>query len=57
MGESPVAWKPSLPNRGIEFIQVAFKQPIQTKQIVISETLNPGAIHQIFAVDASGKEY
>ncbi len=55
--ESKVAWMPSMPNRGSEFIQVSFKNPIKTKQILICENYNPGAITQVFAYDKEGKEY
>ena len=55
-GDSPNAWMPLNPNKS-EFIKVWFDNPMPIQQIVIAESFNPSATHQIYAYDSKGKEY
>lgn len=54
-GESSCAWEPlKESNKKGEFIYVRFKIPLFTRQVVIAESLNPGAISKIEFVNTSG---
>ncbi len=55
-GESPSAWMPIMGSKSIEWISVGFKTPNMTKQIIISESINPGAISKVVVTDVAGKE-
>jgi outer membrane protein OmpA-like peptidoglycan-associated protein len=55
-GDSPNAWMPLNPKKS-EYIKVWFDNPMQIQQIVIAESFNPSAIHQIYAYDNKGMEY
>ncbi len=55
-GDSPNAWMPLNPNKS-EYIKVWFDNPMPIQQIVIAESFNPSATHQIYAYDSKGKEY
>ncbi len=55
-GESPNAWMPFRDDRE-EYVKVGFERPIRISQIAIAESLNPGAIYQIFLYDRSDNEF
>lgn len=55
-GESPSAWTPDRPNSK-EFVKVGFETPIKIRQIVIAESYGPTTITNVYAYDATGKEY
>jgi OmpA-OmpF porin, OOP family len=55
-GENPNAWMPFRDDRD-EYIKVGFERPMRIRQIVIAETLNPGAIFQVFIYDRSDNEF
>ncbi len=55
-GDSPNAWMPLNPKNS-EYIKVWFDNPIPIQQIVIAESFNPSATHQIYAYDNEGTEY
>ena len=55
-GNNPNAWLPSKPNK-IEYIKVAFKEPMRIRQIAIGESFNPTAIFEVFTYDENDKEY
>ena len=55
-GDSPNAWMPLDPNKP-EYIKVWFDNPMHIQQIVVAESFNPSATHQIYAYDNEGKEY
>ncbi len=54
-GKSEVAWAPKSESRGLENVRVKFKKPIHVRQVLVAETLSPGAIYQIFLYDEKGK--
>lgn len=54
-GESSCAWEPyKESNKKGEFIYVRFKKPLFTRQVVVAESRNPGAISKIEFVNTSG---
>ena len=55
-GDSPNAWMPLNADKS-EYIKVWFDEPLHTQQIVIAESFNPSATHQIYAYDSEGNEY
>jgi outer membrane protein OmpA-like peptidoglycan-associated protein len=56
MGDSPNAWMPFREDRE-EYVKVGFDQPFKIRQIAIAESMNPGAIYQIFVYDRAGNEF
>ncbi len=55
-GQSDVAWAPKTDGSNTtEFVRVRFNKPSYARQVVVAETLNPGAIYQIFLYDEKGK--
>lgn len=56
-GKNPVAWAPSAPNIGLEYIEVSFRSPMSIKQVAIWENLNPGAIFEIHLIETNGKNH
>ncbi len=57
-GDSPCAWTPAEPDGAAEeWIKVGFERTILTRQVVIAENHNPGAIVRVYAYDPDGKEY
>ncbi|QDK79643.1 OmpA family protein [Spirosoma sp. KCTC 42546] len=58
MGESPCAWAPFYADgTADEWIQVGFERPIQARQIIIAENVNPGAVVNVLVIDEKGKEH
>jgi OOP family OmpA-OmpF porin len=55
-GDSPFAWSPKR-QTGNQDITVAFGEDIEIEQVAIGECLNPGAVHKVFAIEASGMEH
>lgn len=56
--DSPFSWATKdIDNKEIEFIHVAFEEAMYVEQFVIVESVNPGAIDQVFLYDAAGNEY
>jgi outer membrane protein OmpA-like peptidoglycan-associated protein len=53
---SPCAWRPTGSGFGEDYIKVGFAKAIKIKQIVIGESVNPGAIGRIFGYTVSGQE-
>lgn len=56
-GRSTTAWSPLYPDKGTEYITVGFTTPTPVAAIYIGETLNPGAIATITALDSRGKTH
>ena len=57
-GESAVAWAPSRPDASMdEFLRVRFASPMVIQQVLVAESLNPGAIVRILAYDENGKKH
>lgn len=55
-GNNPTAWLPSKPNK-TEYITVSFEKQIRVNQIVIAESYNPTATHEIYLIDENGTEH
>lgn len=57
-GDSPCAWAPDKPNnKKEEFIKVRFAHPVFARQVIVCESMNPGAISKVFAYSTSGAEH
>lgn len=57
-GGTACAWAPGKMEREAdEYIEVAFAEAQQVRQIVVSEPTNPGAIFEIYLYDTEGKKY
>jgi len=54
--DSPNAWSPRRNNK-VDFVKVGFAKAIQIQQIAIHESLNPGAVSQVFAYDRNNNEH
>lgn len=54
-GSSPVAWAPARESAALEYVEVAFEQPMRVQQIAVAENLNPGAIYRIHLIDSRRK--
>lgn len=58
MGESACAWAPFYADgTADEWIQVGFETPMQARQIVVAENINPGAVVKVIVIDEKGKEH
>ncbi|GAB4045271.1 OmpA family protein [Spirosoma litoris] len=58
MGESPCAWAPFYADgTADEWIQVGFENPIQARQIIVAENVNPGSVVKVIVIDEKGKEH
>ncbi len=56
-GDNSCAWSPYNADSNVEeWIKVGFKSPQKTKQIVIIENFNQGAVTRVFGYDKDGKE-
>ena len=55
-GDSPFAWSPKR-QTGEHYITVSFPEDIEIEQVAIGECYNPGAVHKVFAIEASGMEH
>lgn len=56
--DSPFSWATALAdNEELEFVHVKFNKAIHVEQFLIVESVNPGAIDQVFLYDAAGTEY
>jgi OmpA-OmpF porin, OOP family len=55
-GENSKAWQPKLTEKE-SFIKVAFFTPVKPRQIIISESLNPGHITGIYIYDSQGVQH
>lgn len=55
-GDSPFSWSPKR-QTGRQFITVSFAEDIEIEQVAIGECFNPGAVHKVFALEASGMEH
>jgi OOP family OmpA-OmpF porin len=56
--DSPFSWATKTENNDeVEFIHVTFDEAIYVEQFVIVESVNPGAIDQVFLYDVEGNEY
>lgn len=54
---SPCVWQPAKPeSKSEEFIHVKFEKPVFTRQIVICEVGNPGAIQKVYTINTGGFE-
>jgi len=56
-GQSQLAWTPQNPNKGKEFVTVAYTTPQMVQQIIIGENCNAGSIAEIILYDNKGKDY
>lgn len=56
--DSPFSWAAENPNNDEpEYIHVTFDEPMHVEQFVIVESVNPGAIDQVFLYDKNGQEH
>ncbi len=56
--DSPFSWATqNADNEAVDFIHVQFERAMYVEQIAIVESINPGAIDQIFLYDGEGREY
>jgi OOP family OmpA-OmpF porin len=55
-GDSPFAWSPKR-QTGKQDITVSFGEDMEIEQVAIGECFNPGAVHKVFAIEASGMEH
>ncbi|MFC3810200.1 OmpA family protein [Lacihabitans lacunae] len=53
---SPCSWRPTGSSFGEDYIKVGFEKPLKVKQVVIGETVTPGAIGRIFGYTKSNQE-
>lgn len=53
---SPCSWRPTGSAFGEDYIRVGFEKPIKVKQIIIGETVNPGAVGRIFGYTSTNEE-
>ncbi|MCP9770998.1 flagellar motor protein MotB [Lacihabitans sp. LS3-19] len=53
---SPCSWRPTGSGFGEDYIKVGFPKAIKVKQIVIGETVNPGAVGRIFGYSKDNTE-
>ncbi len=53
---SPCSWRPAGSGYGEDYIKVGFEKAIKVRQIIIGETVNPGAIGRIFGYTSSKQE-
>jgi hypothetical protein len=49
------AWATAEADRGLEWVELTWKTPQLTAEIVVHQTLNPGAVARVEAIDASGE--
>ncbi len=55
-GDSPNAWMPFRDDRE-EYVKIGFDEPFPIRQIAIAESMNPGAIYQIYIYDKADNEF
>ena len=53
---SPCSWRPTGSGFGEDYIKVGFPKSIKVKQIIIGETVNPGAVGRIFGYSKDNTE-
>lgn len=53
---SPCSWRPTGSGFGEDYIKVGFEKAIKVKQIIIGETVTPGAIGRIFGYSTDNTE-
>ena len=53
---SPCSWRPTGSGFGEDYIKVGFEKAIKVKQIIIGETVNPGAIGRVFGYTKDNTE-
>jgi outer membrane protein OmpA-like peptidoglycan-associated protein len=53
---SPCSWRPTGSGFGEDYIKVGFEKAIKVRQIIVGETVNPGAIGRIFGYTAAKQE-
>ncbi|MBK6977873.1 MAG: PD40 domain-containing protein [Cytophagaceae bacterium] len=53
---SPCSWRPTGSGFGEDYIKVGFDKAIKIRQIIVGETVNPGAIGRIFGYTPSNQE-
>lgn len=53
---SPTSWRPTGTTFGEDYIKVGFEKAIKVRQIIIGETVGPGAIGRIFGYTKDNKE-
>ncbi len=54
-GKNSCAWLPEKQNSSSQYIEVAFNDPIQIKQVAIFENVNPGSIKMVSLINERGK--
>jgi outer membrane protein OmpA-like peptidoglycan-associated protein len=53
---SPCSWRPTGSGYGEDYIKVGFEKAIKVRQIIVGETVNPGAIGRIFGYTTAKQE-
>lgn len=55
-GYSATAWEAATDDRR-EFLHVGFNKPMKTKQVIIAENFNPGAVVKVVLIDTKNTEH
>ncbi len=56
--DSPFSWSPKEDDKdAVEYIHVTFEAPTFVQQFAIMESVNPGAIDEVYLYDEAGNEY
>ncbi|MEA3209549.1 MAG: hypothetical protein QOE70_2606 [Chthoniobacter sp.] len=55
-GDFPSAWASTAPDAGEEWLQLQYGPPMEAAQVLVRETLNPGAISKVAIVLENGVE-
>lgn len=55
-GDIQSAWASKTPDGQPEWLELGYGQPIRPTAVIVYETLNPGAVNRITAVEKDGKE-
>ncbi len=58
-GDTPCAWSPAKPNNSKkeEYIKVRVNHPVFARQVIVCESLNPGAISEVYVYSSAGEEH
>lgn len=57
LGVSPCAWAPLYPDGVEEWLHVGFEKAMPVKQVVVGESVNPGAVVRVVVYDEQGGEH
>lgn len=57
LGVSPCAWSPLYPDGSEEWLHVGFDKAMPIRQVVVGESVNPGAVVRVIVYDVQGGEH